>query len=202
MSENRKEEIILATLKLASEKGLAGVSMNMIAESIGIKKPSLYNHFKSKDELVNFMYEYLRETAKKTTKTEFDMSILDSKSASEILQTAINNYIMLSSDKNMEMFYKVIYSERAISQNASNIMIIETEKMIQATKFLFFELQKRKLLEFKNLELSATSFALTIHAIMDYEADKSFSKTGKITRETKLLNDYIDTFCDEHKVKE
>ena len=56
MGENRKEEIIIATLKLAAEKGLGNVSMNMIADSIGIKKPSLYNHFKSKEQLVQEMY--------------------------------------------------------------------------------------------------------------------------------------------------
>ena len=45
MGTNRKEEIILTTLELAAEKGLAGVSMSMIADKIGIKKPSLYKHF-------------------------------------------------------------------------------------------------------------------------------------------------------------
>jgi AcrR family transcriptional regulator len=38
------------------EKGLAGVSMSMIADKIGIKKPSLYKHFSSKDEIVEAMY--------------------------------------------------------------------------------------------------------------------------------------------------
>lgn len=52
MGTNRKEEIILTTLELAAEKGLAGVSMSMIADKIGIKKPSLYKHFSSKDEIV------------------------------------------------------------------------------------------------------------------------------------------------------
>ena len=55
MSTNRTEEIILATLELAAEKGLAGVSMSMIADKIGIKKPSLYKHFSSKDEIVEAM---------------------------------------------------------------------------------------------------------------------------------------------------
>ena len=45
MNINRREEIILTTLELAAEKGLAGVSMSMIADKIGIKKPSLYKHF-------------------------------------------------------------------------------------------------------------------------------------------------------------
>ncbi len=39
----RKEEIILATLELASENGLNSISMAQIAEKIGIKAPSLYS---------------------------------------------------------------------------------------------------------------------------------------------------------------
>ncbi len=62
MSTNRKEEIILATLELAAEKGLAGVSMSMIADKIGIKKPSLYKHFSSKEEIVETMYQFLQRT--------------------------------------------------------------------------------------------------------------------------------------------
>ena len=61
---NRKEEIIQATLSLASEKGLSNISMSQIAEYIGIKKPSLYNHFKSKDEIIEATYQYLRNEAK------------------------------------------------------------------------------------------------------------------------------------------
>ena len=44
---NRKEEIILAALELASVNGLKSVSMSQIADRVGIKAPSLYNHFKS-----------------------------------------------------------------------------------------------------------------------------------------------------------
>ena len=45
----------MATLELAANKGLGNVSMNMIADKVGIKKPSLYNHFVSKEELVEVM---------------------------------------------------------------------------------------------------------------------------------------------------
>ena len=64
MGNNRREEILLATLELAAEKGLGNVSLNMIADRIGIRKPSLYNHFSSKEELVEAMYQFLREKAK------------------------------------------------------------------------------------------------------------------------------------------
>ena len=66
---NRKEEIIIATLELAAEKGLGTVSMAQIADKIGIKKASLYNHFKSKEEIIEQMYVYLRQQAKQQKKT-------------------------------------------------------------------------------------------------------------------------------------
>ena len=58
MSDTRKKEIIMATLELTANKGLGNVSMNMIADKVGIKKPSLYNHFASKEELVETMYHF------------------------------------------------------------------------------------------------------------------------------------------------
>lgn len=202
MSESRKEEIIFATLKLASQKGLGGVSMNMIAESVGIKKPSLYNHFSSKEELVNAMYEFLRNKASENVQMKFEPSFFENKSAFEILDTLVQNYISLCCDENIEMFYKVIYSERAISSVAAQILINETEKMINATKKLFVFLQSKKLLKFSDVEISATSFALTIHSMMDYLADVSFCKIGRVERDISLIKKYILSFCDEHKFME
>ena len=46
------------------EKGLANVSMSMIADKVGIKKPSLYKHFTSKEEMVDAMYGDIRRQAK------------------------------------------------------------------------------------------------------------------------------------------
>ena len=57
----KKEQIILATLELASQNGLGAVSMGQIADRLGIRKPSLYNHFESKEAIIAAMYEYLRE---------------------------------------------------------------------------------------------------------------------------------------------
>ncbi len=199
MSENRKEEIIMATLKLASVHGLRAVSMSMIAKEVGIKKPSLYNHFKSKEELVCDMYLFLKNKAQKETRTQMDLSIFDKKSAYEILSTLVNNYVTLSSKSYMQMFYKVIYSERAISREASRIMVVETEKMIDATNKVFNVLKNKNLLKFENLEINAISFALTIHSIIDYSFDKCLSENKKLLTNFKLIDEFISNFCNEHK---
>ena len=202
MNRNRKEEIIMATLKLASIKGLGAVSMNMIADCVGIKKPSLYNHFKSKEELVEEMYLFLREKAQCETNTQMDFAIFENKSAYEILTCLVQNYILLSTEQNMHLFYKVIYSERAISSEAAKIMAVETEKMINATRKVFEILKDKKLLRFRSVEISALSFSLTIHSLVNYSLDKCFGGHEEMIINIKLINEYIADFCDEHKIRE
>ena len=46
-----KEEIIEKAATLANEKGLSYLSVTTLSEYLGIRKPSLYNHVKSIDDL-------------------------------------------------------------------------------------------------------------------------------------------------------
>ena len=201
MSMNRKEEIVLVTLELAAEKGLANVSMSMIADKIGIKKPSLYKHFASKEEIVEAMYEYLRRQAKEKANIKpIDYSsFFEGKTVYEILQSVVRGYIQMNHQEKMLNFYKVIYSERSLNPMAAKIVAEETDKMIIATKQLFYAMEVHKLLHFTNPDMSAVSFAMTIHGLMDYELDQS---NGKCSYETdkNLLDDYLKWFCEENAV--
>lgn len=201
MSMNRKEEIVLITLELAAEKGLANVSMSMIADKIGIKKPSLYKHFASKEEIVEAMYEYLRRQVKEKANIKLiDYStFFAGKTVYEILQSVVRGYIQMNHQEKMLNFYKVIYSERSLNPMAAKIVAEETDKMIIATKQLFFAMEVHKLLHFTNPDMSAVSFAMTIHGLMDYELDQS---NGKCSYETdkNLLDDYLKWFCEENAV--
>ena len=201
MSMNRKEEIVLITLELAAEKGLANVSMSMIADKIGIKKPSLYKHFDSKEEIVEAMYEYLRRQAKEKANIKpIDYStFFAGKTVYEILRSVVRGYIQMNHQEKMLNFYKVIYSERSLNPMAAKIVAEETDKMIIATKQLFYAMEVHKLLHFTNPDMSAVSFAMTIHGLMDYELDQS---NGKCSYETdkNLLDDYLKWFCEENAV--
>lgn len=197
MSDTRKKEIIMATLELAANKGLGNVSMNMIADKVGIKKPSLYNHFSSKEELVEVMYQFLREEAKKTA----NIGAIDyttffaGKSALEVLRMMVGGYFNMNQQEHMMNFYKVIYSERSINPLAAKIVVEETDKMILATKQLFYAMEVHKLLHFKNPDMTAVSFAMTIHGLMDYELDQCSNKLDQ-----SLLDDYLKWFCEEYAV--
>lgn len=203
MSDTRKKEIIMATLELAANKGLGNVSMNMIADKVGIKKPSLYNHFASKEELVEVMYQFLREEAKKNANVgAMDYTVIFAgKSALEILRMMVGGYFRMNQQEHMLNFYKVIYSERSIQPMAAKILAEETEKMIIATKQLFYAMEVHKLLHFHNADMSAVSFAMTVHGLMDYELDLRSGGCEIENREKNDLDEYLQWFCKENAVK-
>ena len=203
MSDTRKKEIIMATLELAANKGLGNVSMNMIADKVGIKKPSLYNHFVSKEELVEAMYQFLREEAKKNANVgAIDYTVIFAgKSALEILRMMVGGYFHMNQQEHMLNFYKVIYSERSIQPMAAKILAEETEKMIIATKQLFYAMEVHKLLHFQNADMSAVSFAMTVHGLMDYELDLRSGGCKTENQERNDLDEYLQWFCKENAVK-
>lgn len=196
---NRKEEILLVTLELAAENGLSNVSMAQIAEKIGIRKPSLYNHFKSKDEIIAAMYQHFRDKSKEALSlTDIDYGdFVKDISMEEALNQTVFNYVNMNSGGKMFLFYKVIYSERAINPNAAKIMAEETRRMMIATKNLFYALQAHGKISIDDIDMAAASFALTIHAMMDYQFDCSCS--GEPVAQDMIRN-YINWFCKQYEV--
>ena len=191
---DRKNEIIKATLELAAENGLETVSMQQIASKVGITKASLYNHFSSRDEIVKEMYVVLRDMSKKKAAAGgIDYEKLGPNiSLKNILMGAVSSYRSMVNDPDMFLFYKVIMSERTINSLAAEIMAKETETMINATKSLFYAMEVKKIAHFDDPDAASFSFAMAVHAILDYESDIKFAG---LKAKTKMMNSYIDEFC-------
>lgn len=192
----RKEEIILVTLELAAANGLSNVSMSQIAEKMGMRKPSLYNHFHSKEEIIAAMYQYLRDKSKEQLSlAEIDYGeFAKATSMEEALMQSVANYSSITAEPKMFSFYKVIYSERAVNPAAAKIMAEETKRMILATKNLFYALQVHGKICVRDIDMAATSFAMTVHAIMDYQLDCACS--GEPVSQD-MIQSYIKWFCNQ-----
>ena len=55
--EDTKQRILEKSLELFSTKGYDAVSVGEIAKAVGIKAPSLYNHFPSKQAIFDAIVE-------------------------------------------------------------------------------------------------------------------------------------------------
>ena len=51
--EDAKEKIIIAAIEVADEKGWDAVTLDAIAQKIGVTIPALYNYFKNRDTLLD-----------------------------------------------------------------------------------------------------------------------------------------------------
>ena len=56
-----KKKILDVALTLFSEKGYGNVYVGQIAEGVGIKAPSLYKHYKSKQDIFDAILDEMRE---------------------------------------------------------------------------------------------------------------------------------------------
>ncbi|MDO4554249.1 MAG: TetR/AcrR family transcriptional regulator [Lachnospiraceae bacterium] len=196
-----KEKILIATLELATEKGLGNVSLSQIAKKVGIKKPSLYNHFSSKDALILSLYEYLRKKARyKVASGEIDYGeMVKGKTAYEVLSQSVHSYRTMNQDSDMGSFYKFIMSERSIHKEAAGIMVAETEKMILTTKQLFYAMQVQNVMCFENIDMAAFTFAMTVHSIMDYMGDQKMA--GVDATAEQMLDEFLKDFCRMYEKK-
>ncbi|SDA22954.1 transcriptional regulator, TetR family [Ruminococcus sp. YE71] len=196
MSNDKREQIILATLELAAENGLGGVSMSQIADRLGIRKPSLYNHFKSKEEIISAMYHFLRERSRsQVSAAAVDLGeLVRDRSAEEVLSFTVANYNRLNEQPEMMSFYKVIYSQRSLDPIAAQIMAEETEKMLLATKNLFYALKAHGKITVEDVDTAAESFAMTIHAMTEYQLD--CVNSGKEPKKD-MLGAYIKWFAEQ-----
>lgn len=83
-------------------------------------------------------------------------------------------------------------SEKTINPIASEIIVAETNTMIWATKQLFYAVMAKKVAYFENSDAAAVSFAMGIHAILDFRMDDYMAGTNQSNG---ILEQYIDEFC-------
>lgn len=62
-----REKIIDAAIDLFSKKGFEAASMREISEAVGIKKSSIYSHFKGKDEILETILKHFISELGKTS---------------------------------------------------------------------------------------------------------------------------------------
>ena len=61
-ADNTRDQFLVEALRLFAEKGYDAVSVEQIADAVGVKAPSLYKHYKSKRDIFDAIFE---ETAKR-----------------------------------------------------------------------------------------------------------------------------------------
>ena len=98
--EDRKEEILKTASILFSERGYNAVSMRDLAEALGIKAASLYNHISSKQELLSTIIISVAEDFT----TGMNEIISSKKSTVEKLNQVIDLHVRITIENSKDLY--------------------------------------------------------------------------------------------------
>lgn len=128
-NEDTKKMILKKALELFSESGYDAVSVGEIASAVGIKAPSLYNHFPSKQAIFDAIVE---ETSKEFEKNTDEVAIHVQNSARDVtvfskiteddLVEKVHQIFNISlHDENIALFRKMMTIEQFRSDELSKL---------------------------------------------------------------------------------
>ena len=150
-----KEKILYATLDLASKEGLGRISMSDIASAIGIKKPSLYNHYASKEELITSMFVKIKENTMELF-NDTDMDAYIQRFPTEaILYHAIDLYCKWNQHPDVCKLNRVILSEKMTNPLVRDMDLMETEERVAYFINLFRKMEQHGKATIQNEEFAA-----------------------------------------------
>ena len=120
---NTKQKIFEKAIELFSKKGCNGASMREIAKEIGIKESSIYNHYKSKDEIIDNIFDYFASSIKNYRPSELELNkMMDFMSPEDLFKHLVITYGRSLNGK-LDSIARIIYSEQFKNVKAKKLML-------------------------------------------------------------------------------
>ncbi len=129
-----KEKIILSLLNTAFYRSAGATSLGDIAEDVGIKKASLYNHFESREDLLAKTTEYCAAYIHSLTFIPADIEAVAKRYPPEtIFKGIVTRYLKMHEKTPLFQVYTFVESQKYFSKEAADIFLERTKKNTQQT---------------------------------------------------------------------
>lgn len=181
---NTKQRIIEESLTLFSEKGYSDVYVNDIAKAVGIKAPSLYKHFKNKQEIFSAILEELKESyANYATNigingnnTNLDADIYSKISEESFIEIGKKMFLYFLHDNHSKLFRKLLTIEQFRDSELADLyskQYFYEPLAYQSELFkLFIDTGKFKQVDSKVLALQFYAPIYTLLTVCDRQPDR------------------------------
>lgn len=107
-----KERILESALFLFAEKGYEGVGVDQIAEQAGLRGPSLYNHFKGKEDIFNSLVDTMTEYYEKNFVSSKEMEKVMPSSLQELVTMSMQKIAFTVHDTKIQAFRRMLTMEQ------------------------------------------------------------------------------------------
>ena len=136
---NTKERIFETALELFSENGFNATSIRMITKKVGITVASFYNHFKSKEELLQKVYDYYRE---QDIDSNYEQ-LLDELGPIGLMNFIKDVHVKYAENERLAKLTKIIVMEQYTNKTAAEISFKDRQKLLKSTEELFVLMSKK-----------------------------------------------------------
>lgn len=197
-----KEKILNEALRLFSEKGYSDVYVGDIAEAVGIKAPSLYKHFKGKQEIfdscVEKFYERMTQVRNslmlpETPETQITYETAD---LNNIIDFSVGLFMFYWKDEVASKFRKMLMIERYRNQELNKIYEDQfVNGAVQYEEFIFSSLIAAGVIKKEDPHIVALRFYTPIfYLLQKYDMHPEQEEEAK-----RELISVVKEFCETYK---
>ena len=191
-----RDIILDEALSLFAENGYDGTSVEEIAEKVGIKAPSLYNHFKGKEDILNALIDMSEARYEEFFGSDQHIGRLP-ESKDEFIQTAIQKVSFTMNDPMIRKMRKFLVREQFRNERFAAITTKHQLNGIQGMYTKIIEgMMSMGLFKEDDPELLATEVTAPV-ALWISKADRQ-PQCGQESMES--IEKHIRHFCDVYMI--
>ena len=197
-----KEKILNEALNLFSEKGYSAVYVSDIADAVGIKAPSLYKHFKSKQEIfdscIEVFSERMEQVRNKLRLPDTPNAEINYQTATQetIIEIALNLFDFYLQDDVASKFRKMLMIERYNNPKLNELF--ESLFMDGAVRYeekTFSELIDAKIIKNEDPHIIALRFYTPIfYLLQKYDMHPDMADEAK-QELTSMVQEFCNTYA-------
>lgn len=200
-----KEKILNEALTLFAEKGYDAVYVGDIADAVGIKAPSLYKHYKSKQDIFDSCVEVF---SKRMEQVRTDLRLPDTANSEVNYQTAnmdmitsiaVKLFMFYLQDDVASKFRKMLMIERYHNPQLNELFEeLFINGAVEHEEKIFSDLIKAKIIKNENPHIIALRFYTPIfYLLQKYDVHPDLIEKAK--QELSLM---VQEFCKTYGAKE
>ncbi len=196
---NTKKRILDAALTLFSEKGYTNVFVAEIAEAVGIKAPSLYKHYKSKQDIFNAILDELKNSYDNQaamlnidgSSAALDSMVFSAASEDGLVEMGINLFRFFLHDGYTQKFRKMLTIEQFCNPELAQLFSKQyIDDSLKYQSAMFAILCEKGVLKGDNPQIMALQFHAPIYMLLTM-CDREPHREAELTE---LLEQHIRQF--------
>ncbi|WP_394236341.1 TetR/AcrR family transcriptional regulator [Niallia oryzisoli] len=167
-AEGTKKKILEASIELFSRKGYSAVSVRELTKAVGIKESSLYNHFRSKEEILESIYQ-LFKAEHELALPSIDVLPVIAKSTTieNFLLDGMESFKRSVADELHEKMWRILNIEQFRDQRARDIILNQVYKgTIDFLEHAFLAFMEENKVTHGNARFLAIQYQYPIFAMM------------------------------------